>query len=117
MPADILFGTSQATTEMTAAVDVTEPAETTAETPAVTETTEITPASAPEEFNKTAKGDLDGSGKVDLSDLTALALYLLGDSSLTDAQLEIVDVTGDGVVDLSDLATLKQFLAHKIDRF
>ena len=109
--------TTQTTTELTSAVDVTEPAETTAETPAVTETTEITTASAPEEFNKTAKGDLDGSGKVDLSDLTALALYLLGDSSLTDAQLEIVDVTGDGVVDLSDLATLKQFLAHKIDRF
>jgi hypothetical protein len=109
--------TTQATTEMTAAVDVTEPAETTSETPAVTETTEITPASAPEEFNKTAKGDLDGSGKVDLSDLTTLALYLLGEASLTDAQLEIVDVTGDGLVDLADLATIKQFLAHKIDRF
>ncbi|WP_049962866.1 transglutaminase domain-containing protein [Ruminococcus sp. HUN007] len=108
---------SETTAEITSAVEVADPAETAAEVPAVTETTEITAASEPEEFNKTATGDLDGSGKVDLSDLTTLALYLLGEGSFSDVQLKIADVTGDGLVDLADLATMKQFLAHKIDRF
>jgi hypothetical protein len=66
---------------------------------------------------KTGSGDIDGSGKVDLSDMTTIALYILGDLTLTDAQLKNADVTGDGLVDLRDLATFKQFLSHKIDKF
>lgn len=109
--------------EMTAAVAVTEPAEVPAvtTTPAAKEETETTTSASASETEATlpasVKGDLDGSGTVDLSDLTVLALYLLGETQLTDAQLEIMDVTGDGIVDLTDLATVKQFLAHKIDKF
>jgi hypothetical protein len=62
-------------------------------------------------------GDLDGSGRIDISDLTILGLWLLGEKDLDEMQLARADVTGDGAVDLTDLATIKQFLAHKIESF
>ncbi|MBR3023531.1 MAG: peptidylprolyl isomerase [Oscillospiraceae bacterium] len=61
-------------------------------------------------------GDLDGNDKIDITDLTKLSIYLVGDKELTDDQLKAADVTGDGNVDLADLAHFKQFLAKKTDR-
>ncbi len=55
-------------------------------------------------------GDLDGNGKVDLSDLTALSLHLLGDKKLGNEVLKYADVNDDSDVDISDLALLQQYV-------
>ncbi|WP_049962865.1 dockerin type I repeat-containing protein [Ruminococcus sp. HUN007] len=87
------------------------------ETTAPPVTTAAVTAQTPPPVPVHAIGDADGSGTIDISDLTTLALYLLGEINLTDAQISSIDVTGDGIVDLTDLATLKQFISHKIDKF
>ncbi|MCQ2464956.1 MAG: glycoside hydrolase family 9 protein [Oscillospiraceae bacterium] len=61
-------------------------------------------------------GDIDFNGTVDITDLSLLSLYKIGDRKLNDAQLEAADTEYDGVVDLSDLAKLKQFLSKIIDK-
>jgi len=58
-------------------------------------------------------GDIDQDGKVDISDLSLLSLYLIEETELSDAQLSPSDVTGDGTVNLSDLSRLKQFVSGK----
>ena len=60
-------------------------------------------------------GDIDGSGNIDVTDLTELSLALLGDRELTDDQQKAADVDGDGAVTLADLARLRQYLSKKID--
>ncbi len=74
------------------------------------------PSKAPsEEPSKTPAsyelGDVDGSGIIDVTDLTTLSLYLIGDEKLSDAALKASDVNADGKVHLTDLATLKQFVS------
>ncbi len=54
------------------------------------------------------KGDLDGNGVVELTDLTMLSLYLVGDTQLDNAQISNADLTGDGIVNLADLPMLKE---------
>ena len=58
-------------------------------------------------------GDLDGNGKVDVTDLTELSLYLVGDRELDQYQLDMADMNYDGKTDIVDLATLKQKIAKK----
>ena len=58
-------------------------------------------------------GDLDGNGKVDVTDLTELSLYLVGDRKLDQYQLDMADMNYDGKTDIVDLATLKQKIAKK----
>lgn len=53
-------------------------------------------------------GDIDQNGKCELTDLTILSLYLLGDKQIDDVELAIADVTEDDKVNLADLATLKE---------
>ena len=60
-------------------------------------------------------GDIDGSKVTDLTDLSYLSLYLLGDQKFTSAQMLAADVTGDGEVDIRDLATLKQYICKDPD--
>ena len=75
-------------------------------------------ASSPDTEAKTyKKGDFDGDGKVDITDLSALSLYLIGDKEFTEAQINAADVTGDGNTDLADLAHLRQFLSKKTEKF
>ena len=78
------------------------------------------PSSASPSDNETLTykmGDFDGDGKVDITDLSALSLYRLGDREFTEAQIKAADVTGDGNTDLADLAHFKQFLSKKTDKF
>ena len=62
-----------------------------------------------------ASGDIDGSGTIDVTDLTELSLALLGDRILTEEQQKAADVDGDGTLSLADLAKLRQYLSKKID--
>ncbi len=59
-------------------------------------------------------GDFNNDGKVDITDLSAISIYLVDKKQLSNAQSKAADVTGDGVVDLSDLAHLRSFLSKKV---
>ncbi len=60
-------------------------------------------------------GDIDGSGTIDVTDLTEVSLALLGDRVLTNEQQKAADVDGDGSLSLADLAKIRQYLSKKID--
>ena len=55
-------------------------------------------------------GDLNNDSVVELTDLTILSLYLIGDRSLDESDLVYADVTKNGKVDIADLAALKQYI-------
>ena len=55
-------------------------------------------------------GDFDGNGKVDITDLTLLSLYLLNDMTFNSSQKKAADVNGNGDLNLADLAHLKQYI-------
>lgn len=56
-------------------------------------------------------GDINGDGKVDVADLTALGIHLIGDEEITDEELLAnADTERDGEVNTADLAKLKQFI-------
>ena len=59
-------------------------------------------------------GDLNTDGSIDLTDLSELALAVIGDIELTDSQKSAADINGDGEVNVSDLARLKQFVSNSI---
>ena len=65
--------------------------------------------------NSDDTGDVFSDGSIDVTDLTALSLTLLGDMDLTAEQQKAADVDGDGAVTLADLARLQQYLSKKID--
>lgn len=54
------------------------------------------------------RGDVDGNGKIDTTDLALLKLYLAG---LNDGISDFADYDKDGEVSTSDLASLKLYLA------
>ena len=56
---------------------------------------------------------MNSDNKVDLTDLTMLSLYLLGDRQFNDTQLKSADVSYDGSVDIGDLAYLKQYVCQE----
>ena len=60
-------------------------------------------------------GDVNIDGYVDVTDLTELALCLLGDTEFSDVQAGLADVDYDGEVTLADLAKMRQFLSKKIN--
>lgn len=56
-------------------------------------------------------GDTNGDSEIDLTDLTNISLYLLGDIDFTDAQKSSADVNADDKLDLCDLAVMKQYIS------
>lgn len=62
-------------------------------------------------IDKLIRGDIDGNGKIEASDLVKLKLALIGTEKLTDAQQKAYDVTEDGVFDLKDFIRIKKILA------
>ncbi len=58
-------------------------------------------------------GDVNSDNKVDLSDLTALSLALLGDKQLNATQKLAADVSYDNSVDVADLALMKQYISKE----
>ena len=87
---------------------------TTTEEPEVTTTTTKEPGitvTTVEEKNRLA-GDVDGSGVVDLTDLSVLSLYILRETKLDDISIKASDVTHDGKVDITDLMRIKQYVSN-----
>ncbi len=60
--------------------------------------------------NNILYGDIDNNGKVEISDLTMLSLYMLQDITLTEEQLKAADVSFDKKINMADIATLTQFI-------
>lgn len=58
-------------------------------------------------------GDINNSNSVDLTDLTELSLYLIGDKTFNDFEMFTADTNGDNEVNLADLAHLKQYIMSK----
>ena len=81
--------------------------------PTVTPTEKNDPTTAPDAI---IYGDLDKSGIVDITDLSILSLYLLGDKKLGEDELERANTEYDSAVDLADLARLRQFLSKKVTK-
>mgnify|MGYP004553659985 FL=1 len=62
-------------------------------------------------------GDVNGDGKINLKDSTYIRLYVVGDVTLTEKQLQRADVNKDGVVDLKDSTMIKYFVLGLISSF
>ncbi|MBP1591624.1 MAG: dockerin type I repeat-containing protein, partial [Oscillospiraceae bacterium] len=61
-------------------------------------------------------GDVDENGRVDITDLTTLAIHLLDKTKISETAAKNADVDGDGNISLTDLATIRQYLSKKIDK-
>ena len=96
------------------------PAET---TPAPAETTPAPSETTPAPSETTAApgeallGDVDLNGRVDVTDLSTLAIALADNKELSGQAKINADVDKDGKVLLTDLARIRQFLSHIIDKF
>ncbi|MCQ2464013.1 MAG: dockerin type I repeat-containing protein [Oscillospiraceae bacterium] len=65
--------------------------------------------------DSSVKGDIDGDGKADTTDLSLMSLALIGDKVLDDAQITNCDVDGDNRFHIADIAKMKQYLAKIIE--
>ena len=59
-------------------------------------------------------GDLNGDGKIGLTDLANFKLSMVGKRELSTATTLAGDINEDGKTSLSDLAKLKMYLVGKI---
>ena len=81
--------------------------------PSPTTTTKPTETTAP---GTTLLGDVDCDGKVDITDITTLAISLVDKKPVTGQAAINADVDKDGSVALTDLARIKQFVSKVIDK-
>lgn len=84
-----------------------------------TKTTEPSPTTKPTETtapDATLLGDVDCDGKVDITDITTLAISLVDKKPVTGQAAINADVDKDGSVALTDLARIKQFVSKVIDK-
>ncbi len=65
-------------------------------------------------FTVSVKGDINGDGKVDISDLAMVKSSMLNKITLNSATKKSADINGDGKVDISDLAMVKAHMLGKI---
>ena len=65
--------------------------------------------SAPTDFTF---GDINDDGKIDVTDLSCLAIHLADKTELTSKQKLAADVEYNGKVELADLARLKQYISR-----
>ena len=61
-------------------------------------------------------GDINDDEKIDITDLSLLAVHLIDKTKFTDKQTLAADVAYNGTVELADLATLRQFISKVIDK-
>ena len=91
--------------------------------PVTTEPSVTTPApettepevTTPSESDSFIIGDVDGNGRVDVTDLSFLSLNLIGEHDLSGDNEKAADVDKDGKITLADLARLRQFLSRIIE--
>lgn len=62
-------------------------------------------------------GDVNGDGRINTSDSTALLQAAAEYSALTGDDAAAADVNGDGVTNTSDAALILQYAAEKISKF
>lgn len=60
-------------------------------------------------------GDVNGDGKVDVTDATLLQQYLAEMAELSPAQLAVADTNGDGKIDVTDATAIQNYIAELID--
>lgn len=65
-------------------------------------------------FTIVVKGDVNGDGNIDISDLAMVKAKMLGKINLSNEYSKSSDVNGDGSVDISDLAMIKAHMLGKI---
>ncbi len=65
------------------------------------------------ETNEIIYGDINGDNISDISDLSMLSLYLVGDITLDDEQMLKADVIKDNDVNIADMAHFKQYIMHE----
>lgn len=63
------------------------------------------------------KGDVDGSGEINILDVIKLNRYLLGSDNLTPAQKTAADVDGNNEIDSNDSLMLMKYVVELIDNF
>jgi hypothetical protein len=74
----------------------------------------IAPSCAEDPIYLRYMGDIDNNGCVDITDLTELSLYLIGDKEFADEVSSVSDMTNDGTVNLSDLANMKRYIMKAV---
>lgn len=62
-------------------------------------------------------GDINLDGTIDMSDLTELAVHLIGDKEISEQAKAMADVDSDNKITLADLSRIKQFISHIIEKF
>ena len=75
--------------------------------PTETETKPTETSPSGEEY---AKGDVDGSGKVDILDVISINRAVLGKDKLTDAQNKAADINNSGTPDSADSLAIMKFI-------
>lgn len=63
--------------------------------------------------NNTLRGDVNGDGKVDVSDITKIAAHIKGKKLLAGDQKLRADVNDDGKVDVSDITKIAAHIKGK----
>lgn len=105
----------QTTTSTTTATNPPATVTTSATTSSTSASVTTAPSNTNQGGSQTIKyGDINGDNAIDLTDLTLLSLYLLGDSKLDDTQLKAADVSYNSSVDLADLAHFKQYISKEV---
>ena len=110
-PVDTQPGDKPVTTTAKPAETTAKPAETT-EKPA--DTTAEPPITVPNP-GSVLYGDVNNDGKVDVTDISTLALILADRKDMTPDQIVRADVTNNGKVELADLARIRQFISRVIN--
>lgn len=59
------------------------------------------------------KGDVNGDGKITVSDMATIRLHLLGKYTISGESFAVADVNGDGKITVSDMATVRLHLLGK----
>jgi hypothetical protein len=59
-------------------------------------------------------GDVNGDGKVNITDATEIQKYFVELLDFTDSQKSVADTNGDGEVDIADVTQIQKFLAQLI---
>ncbi len=114
----LLLAVGTTVTAFAAEEDATEPVSTNpvvATEPAATQEPTTTPEPVAEKT--VLPGDVNGDGTVDVSDATAIQLYiaeLLGESAFVEAA---ADVNGDGAINVRDASLIQLYAAELIDSF
>ena len=70
-------------------------------------------ASADDYPIKLMKGDINGDGRIDVSDQNLLSLHVKGISALSASELESADVNWDHKVNVTDIALISAHIAKK----